>query len=75
LDIGLRRLAVEFLSTLKERCHYVSIDINGDLDDQITEAISSYSAEYSSWSNLGLENYCLSGHSTFRWKDIFRRAM
>ena len=75
LDIGLRRLAPKFLSMLKERCHYVSIDINGDLDDQITEAISSYSAEHSSWSNLGLENYCLSGHSTFRWKDIFRRAM
>ena len=75
LDIGLRHLAAEFLSTLKERCHYVSIDINGDLDDQITEAISSYSAEHSSWSNLGLEKYCLSGYSTFRWRDIFRRAM
>ena len=75
LDIGLRRLAAEFLSTLKERCHYVSIDINGDLDDQLAEAMSSYSAAHSSWSNLGLEKYCLSSQSTFRWKDIFRRAM
>ena len=75
LDIGLRRLAADFLSTLKERCHYVSIDINGDLDDQLSEAMSSYSVAHCSWSNLPLEKYCLSGHSTFRWKDIFRRAM
>ena len=42
LDIGLRRLAAEFLSTLKERCHYVSIDINGNLDDQLYEAMASW---------------------------------
>ena len=54
---------------------YDSIDINGDLDDQLYEAMSSYSTAQSSWSNLRLEKYCLSSQSTFRWKDIFRRAM
>ena len=75
LDIGLRRLAAEFLSTLKERCHYVSIDINGDLNDQLQDAMSSYSAANRCWSNQRLEKYCLSSHSTFRWKDVFCRAM
>jgi hypothetical protein len=72
-DIGLRRVTPEFLTVLKERCYYVPIDINGDLNDQIHGAINTFSNKDHCWSNLNIAKYCLSGKETFRWKDIFWR--
>lgn len=74
-DIGLRRLAEDFFNVLKERCHYVRIDINGNFDQQIKEGVASFSSSECCWSNLKVGKYCFSENESFSWKDIFRGTM
>ena len=74
-DIGLRRLTQDFLKSLKERCHYINVDINGNLDQQLQEGIDSFICSKRCWSNTQVEKYCLSNSNTFRWRDIFLDAM
>jgi len=74
-DIGLRRLAQDFQEVVKERCHYISVDINGNLDQQLQEGIASFSLAKCCWSNLKLTQYCFSKNTSFHWRDIFLDAM
>jgi hypothetical protein len=70
-DIGLRRVKGDFMRVIKERCHYVKIDINGNLDLQLQGGISSFPSYDYCWSNLNVGKYCLLEKESFRWKDIF----
>jgi len=74
-DIGLRRLTKRFLESLKERCHYITIDINGDLEQQLREGITSYSVRQRCWSNLNIGEYCISGNESFRWGSLFIQTL
>lgn len=74
-DIGLRRAKDDFMRVIKERCHYVTIDINGNLDLQLQGGIASFSSCDCCWSNLNVGKYCLLEKELFRWKDIFFDSM
>ena len=74
-DIGLRRLTQDFMKILKERCHYIRIDINGNFDQQVQEGIASFSSSTRCWSNLKVAKYCLSEDESFSWRAMFLDTM
>jgi hypothetical protein len=74
-DIGLRRVAEHFLIALKKRCHYVSVDINGNLEEQIEDAIISFSIGDVIWTNMHIGKFCLSSGKSRDWRHILVKTL
>ncbi len=71
-DIGLRRLHVEFLQDLKNRCEYVKIDLNCPIKPQLNDALLRCWANSVRRSNEEMKRYVFCEKTTFNWIDLFR---
>ena len=74
-DIGLRRVAEHFLVALKKRCHYVFVDINDNLEEQIEDAATSFSIGDRVWSNMHIGRFCLSSGESRDWRKILAKTL
>jgi hypothetical protein len=74
-DIGLRRVTRDFFVALRKRCHYVVINIDDNLDEQIEYAIESFSTGNHVWSNMHIGRFCLSSDESFDWQQVLVRVL
>jgi hypothetical protein len=58
-DIGLRNLVPDYLELVRNRCYYVDIDWNNDLNDQIGQAINGLLEAPRNWNNSFLGEFSL----------------
>jgi hypothetical protein len=69
-DIGLRPLTETFIRVLKKRCFYWKIDINGNLKEQLNEALTRFQTPGNCWSNMDIAEYCIASPQTLSWREI-----
>ena len=69
-DIGLRRIQTVFKDTIRRRCHYVPVDINGNLEEQIEYGMNTYADENTCYSNEEIGQYSIAQKETFKWHNL-----
>ena len=74
-DIGLRRLSKGFERDLHARCQFETIDIKGNLREQIHDGLEKYSRSSRRWSNINIEKYIINNDENFSWLELGLKAL